>query len=77
MAELSQSSAAENAGGKVRAKKQSTKIDMTPMVDLAFLLLTFFILTTYISQAQHHLAQYAGAGRRSRSTTFVNSEERF
>lgn len=46
MAELSQSSAAENAGGKVRAKKQSTKIDMTPMVDLAFLLLTFFILTT-------------------------------
>lgn len=46
MAELSQSSAAANAGGKVRAKKQSTRIDMTPMVDLAFLLLTFFILTT-------------------------------
>jgi biopolymer transport protein ExbD len=31
---------------KKRAKRSSNHIDMTPMVDLAFLLLTFFMLTT-------------------------------
>ena len=32
--------------GKTRATKRSFHPDMTPMVDLAFLLLTFFMLTT-------------------------------
>lgn len=46
MAELAQDDGGGKKGGKKRPKKGPARIDMTPMVDLGFLLLTFFVLTS-------------------------------
>lgn len=52
MAELQVEDKGKKGSKKPKTKKHSTRVDLTPMVDLGFLLITFFMLTTSMLKPQ-------------------------
>ena len=59
---------------KKRAKKHGAHIDMTPMVDLGFLLLTFFVLTSQFSKPKTMEISMPVKPKDTTNTTKVDDE---
>ena len=52
MSEIVSSQSGRNKSAKHKgSNRRSTRVDLTPMVDLGFLLITFFVFTTNLSKA--------------------------
>ena len=63
--------------GTTKRKRSVPRIDMTPMVDLAFLLLTFFVMTTtlnksYMLELQQSVPDETGKHRDIRAEQVLN-----
>ena len=73
MAEVNTGGGGGGKHEKKRAKKSSTRIDMTPMVDLAFLLLTFFVLTSTFAKPKTMEINYPAKPKDDKEQIRVNN----
>ena len=84
MAEIAQDDGGAKKGGKKRPAKGSARIDMTPMVDLGFLLLTFFVMTSTFAKPKVMSLAYPaketdvppGQDKINNAITFIVSDDR-
>jgi biopolymer transport protein ExbD len=73
MAEVNTGDGGGGKHAKKRAKRSSTRIDMTPMVDLAFLLLTFFVLTSTFAKPKTMEINYPAKPKDEKENIKVNN----